>query len=133
MLTTRDLEIIDFLKQFKIVPTSAISELYFGNSLSAAQRRLKYLYSEKAVNRIREIKDSINSEYLYYTNKRTEQVRYSITIVNFYIKFRKNNEIIKFIIQPKLGSIIPDAFIAYKNKGNGYIAFLEVEDRKSVV
>jgi galactokinase/mevalonate kinase-like predicted kinase len=128
VLTTRDLEIIDFLKQFKIAPTNAISELFFKGCLSAAQRRLKYLYSKKAVNRIREIKDSINSEYLYYV-KFTDQVKHAVTIVNFYVVFRRKYEVIKFIVQPKLGSIIPDALIAYKDKikGNGYISCLEVE------
>lgn len=122
MITTRDMQIVDFLEEYKIASTSTIAELFFPSKI-AAYKRLQVLSKNNIVKRMR---DSINNEYLYY-KKIPKQLKHSLLVSDFYRELHKNVEIISFKIEPVLGDIRPDAVFGYKYNGNINIGLLEVE------
>ncbi len=122
MLTTRDLRVIDFINEFKVASTSTIAKLFFP-SLVVCQRRLKYLFDNKELKRMRE---SLNNEYIYF-KKRPKQLKHSLTVTEFYKYLSSKYDIVNFKIEPVLGDIRPDAVFGYTKNGKGYIGLLEVE------
>jgi len=122
MLTTRDMQVVEFLKTNKAASTETIAEIMFP-SLSACQKRLKVLFVTKNLKRVR---CHLNAQYVYYT-KLPSQFRHSLLVTDFYRELHKKCEIINYKIEPVLGDIRPDALVAYKYKGRSYLALLEVE------
>ena len=122
MLTRRDLDIIDFLEDYKIASTSTLRTLFFP-SLSSCQKRLKTLYDNKKVKRARL---TMNHDYIYYT-KKPSQYMHSLLITEFYRELAKNTEVLSFKVQQKLGKIIPDSIFLYKINERQQIGLLEVE------
>lgn len=123
MLTTRDYEIIEFLREFKVASTETIAELMFP-SLSACQKRLKVLCDNKKINRIR---DNINRQYIYFVS-RPKQLRHSLLVTDFYRELHKRvDDVVNFKLEPVLGDIRPDAVFGYRLNKKGYIGLLEVE------
>jgi hypothetical protein len=121
MLTTRDLEVADFISEFKIARTSTIQELFYP-SLRVTQRRLEALCQERELHRYR---DSISSEYLYYKT-RPKQLKHSLLVTDFYRELNKITKIHKFVTEVNCGSIRPDAIIGYETSKK-HIATLEIE------
>lgn len=74
------------------------------------------------------IYSSVNEEYLYYITM-PKQLKHALTLTNFYSTFRKDHKIVDFRVQPKLGSVIPDAMISYIDRDGktGVAAALEIE------
>lgn len=122
MITTRDLQIIDFVTEFKIACTSTIAEVFFPSHISC-YRRLQEIIKYGELKRTR---DSLNNEYLYF-KKRPKQLRHSLLVSDFYRELHKKSEIIEFKIEPTLGDIRPDALFGYKVNGKNYLGLLEVE------
>jgi hypothetical protein len=122
MTTTRDLDIKEFLKEFKVANTTTIANLFFP-SLSACQKRLKKMVDSKEIKRDR---DSINNEYIYYI-KRPQQLKHSLLVTKFYSYMSKQYNIATFKIEPVLENIRPDAVFGYEKHGKKYIGLLEVE------
>lgn len=123
MLTTRDMQIIEFLNDYKIASTSTIAELFFP-SIEACYKRLQVLVRNKAVKRIR---DSINNEYLYYHKKIPRQLKHALLVTDFYRELHKKSEVFSFKIEPTLDNIRPDAIFAYRYMSKNYLGLLEVE------
>jgi hypothetical protein len=84
MLTSRDHEVIEFVKTFKIARTDTIKELFFP-SLSACQKRLKSIYEQKELYRVRDV---LTKDYLYYLSKPT-QLKHSLLLSDFYRELHK--------------------------------------------
>jgi len=122
MLTTRDYEIIDFVKEFKAVDTDTISRLFFP-SRSACQKRLKAMHDENVLKRAR---DSINDCYIYY-HKQPKQLRHSLLVSRFYAELQKRTRVLKFSIEPVYDNIRPDAAFVYSVGGASRLGLLEVE------
>ena len=122
MITSRDIEVKEFLKEFKIADTTIISKLFFP-SLSACQKRLKIMHDKKVVKRDR---DFITREYIYYL-KRPNQLKHAMLVSRFYAEMKKTLNIQTFKIEPKLGEIRPDALFGYEENGIKKIGLLEVE------
>ncbi|MDU6263737.1 MAG: hypothetical protein E6600_04475 [Anaerocolumna aminovalerica] len=122
MLTTRDVEIKDFLDNYKVATTSTIAHFFFPSQW-AAYKRLKYLVDHKQIKRIR---DSINNEYMYFA-KRPKQLRHSLLVTEFYREFSNQYQVVNFKIEPVLRNIRPDAVFGYVKNGKNYIGLLEVE------
>jgi len=123
MLTTRDLEIVDFLNEYKIASTTTIAELFFP-SIWACYKRLQVLTKNKVIKRVR---DSINNEYLYYSKRLPKQLKHALLVTDFYRELHKKAEIISFKKEPLLDDIRPDAMFAYKYKEKNYLGLLEIE------
>lgn len=122
MLTNRDFEVIDFLSTYKVASTTVIQYFFFP-SLSACQKRLLKLINDKQIKRAR---DSVTNEYFYYI-KKPKQINHSLKVIELYMELSKKFEIIHFKIEPKIGSIRPDAIFGYKENGRPKIGMLEVE------
>lgn len=122
MLTTRDHEIIDFIKEFKAADTDTISGLFFP-SKSACQKRLKAIHNENALKRAR---DSINDCYIYYY-RQPKQLRHSLLVSRFYAALQRQARIIKFTVEPVYDNIRPDAAFVYSIGSSTNLGLLEVE------
>lgn len=123
MITTRDIEVLEFLETYKVANTSTMQELFFP-SLSACQKRLKFLFDEKRLNRLR---DNINNEYVYYYKKCPKQLKHSLLVTDFYRELHKHATNINFKIEPTLGNIRPDAVVAYIHNNKKKLILLEIE------
>lgn len=122
MLTTRDIEVIEFVKAFKAAGTDTICKLYYP-SLAVAQRRLKAITEAGELKRMR---DHISTEYIYY-DKKPRQLKHALTATAFYRELCSRSQVLSFKLEPTLGSIRPDALFAYRYQGKGYLGVLEVE------
>lgn len=122
MITTRDLNIIDFVTEYKVASTSTISEVFFPSSV-ACYKRLQEIIKRGELKRAR---DSINNEYLYF-KKRPKQLKHSLLVSDFYRELHKRATIISFKIEPVMGDIRPDAVFGYKYNNKTYVGLLEVE------
>lgn len=122
MITTRDYKVIDFLTDFKIARTSTIQELFYPTYRVATQR-LNQLANSGVIQRER---GSVSLEYCYYINK-PKQFRHALILTDFYRELHKIADIKKFIPEPTLGSIRPDAVVGYVLNGESYVSLVEVE------
>jgi predicted transcriptional regulator len=125
MLTTRDLQVIDFISEYKVATTSTIAEVFFPSKI-ACYKRLQQIYNQNMVRRTR---DFISQEYIYHVKKNPpQQVRHSLLVTDFYRELHKKaDSIVSFKIEPILGDIRPDAIFGYIYKGKNYLGLLEVE------
>lgn len=121
-MTNRDFEIIEFLTKYKVASLSTLQYFFFP-SLSTAQKRMKILYDNKKVSRVR---DFINNEYVYFI-KKPRQFNHSVKVTETYVNLSKKYNIVKFILEPKLNMIRPDALIGYVENNKSKIMYLEVE------
>lgn len=121
-MTSRDYEIIEFVKKFGIASTSTIQQEFFP-SLSSCQKRLKVIYDE---HRLRRSRDVINSEYVYFS-RRPKQFRHSLLVSDFYRELSKIATVPVFNIEPEYGDIRPDASFGYEIGNKKYLGLLEVE------
>lgn len=129
LLTKRDDEIRDFLKEVSIADTSTINTLFFNNSLRSCQRRLKQLTDYKYIKRLDRV--YLNQEYLYYVSKIPQQLEHKLIFSQFLGKLKSlGAEIIKYRATFKVAGIIPDGFIAFTYNNRNYITLVEIERTK---
>lgn len=122
ILTTRDMEVVEFVKKYKVATTGIIQKVFFP-SIKTCRRRLKLLVEAK---QLKHIRDSINAEYIYYV-KPPKQFKHALAVVSVYANLNKKYIIQSFTLEPVLGKIRPDAMFAYIDRGYSKIGFLEVE------
>lgn len=122
MVTSKDFEVIEFLKQYKVATTDTIKTLFYGN-LRTTQHRLKVLSDKKLLNRSR---DNVSNEYIYYL-KRPAQLRHKLLVTDFYRELSKQCKIAFFTPEPQIHNRRPDAFFGYTINGVNKLGFLEVE------
>ena len=89
LMTDRDIQIIEFIKEFKAVKASTIARLYFP-SLATAERRLKKLVESHKLHRTRE---NVISEYIYYIKRKPTNVKHSLIIADIYSKLMTEQSI----------------------------------------
>ena len=122
MLTTRDYDVIDFVKEFKVAPTSAI-KLRFYPSLRVCQNRLKVITEKGLLNRTR---DYVCNEYCYYSGK-PKQFRHALEVSRFYSALCSVVQVKRFNVEPTYGNIRPDAAFVYQGPKGASIGLLEME------
>lgn len=125
-MTSRDIEIIDFLNRFKCATTSMLSILFFP-SVESCYKTMRRLYKAGKVKRIRLIKNSINCDYVYHTKSITNQMKHSLTITWFYTKWKQKYKVELFEREYKLGDIVSDAVVIYSENGIKKVALVEAE------
>lgn len=126
MISKTDLEVIDFLKNYRCATTSTLAEAFYG-SRRYAQHRLKQLHDDyKEVKRERE---NINKEYYYWIpGFKPKQMKHSLILTKFYAEVYKHGLDIKVFRKAfKSHDIMPDGFIAYEYKGKTYLNFIEIQ------
>lgn len=125
-MTSRDLEIIDFLSDYKIATTSVLCHFFF-NSIHSCYKVLHRLTESGHIKRMKIIEGSQNCEYAYYLKKPPAQFKHSLMLIDFYSKWDKKENVTMFDTQKKLGSIIPDAIMQCKNKT--YLVEIELSNK----
>ncbi|MFA6851461.1 MAG: hypothetical protein WCS30_14050 [Selenomonadaceae bacterium] len=121
MITKRDSDVIQFVEKMKIAKTSTLTPFY--PSYKVSSRRLSTIVKNGELKRDR---DGWSSEYLYYRS-RPKQLRHALILSDFYRELASCVNVKKFIVEPVLGSIRPDAVAGYVKGGKEYIALVEVE------
>lgn len=122
MLTTRDYEVIDFVKQFKVADTDVISSLFFPN-LRMCQYRLKSISDS---NKLKRIRDNVTSKYIYF-HKMPNQLNHSLLVTKFYSELCKFASVSKFRVEPVYNDIRPDGAFVFNYNGIPTVGLLEIE------
>jgi predicted transcriptional regulator len=121
MLVARDLQIVDFIQEFKAVYSDHVEQV-FKMSEVRANKRLRELVKEKLVKRKR---DTLTPNYVYFVEKPT---LHKLLLTEFYTQLLKaQGSIVEFKRSPKLSGLIPDAFCEYKYQGFRYFMFIEIQ------
>lgn len=128
VITERDKEIIQFLKDFKVATTTTISQIYFNSSIRPCQRRLKFL-SEHGY--IKSHQENVITEKIHYVKRKPINLKHALILSQFIAQLKINNiEILKYKVPYKISDVIADAFIAMRINNQNYIYFVEVENTK---
>lgn len=125
-MTNRDLEIIDFVKKFKVAPTSTLCHFYF-KSIHSCYKVLHRLFSEGYLNRMKLIENSQNSEYVYYIKNVPSQMKHRLALNDFVVKWDGKYGIQDFDVQKKLGDIIPDGIMI--SQGQTFLVEIELSNK----
>lgn len=146
-LTNRDRQIIEFLKEFRVVSTSDLMEL-FGFNQPNCNRRMKMLMEEFADIKKMEYNPKYNfysndykcrlkNENVYYWKRKSKSVEHDLLINKFYIELLKGVDYKvkefrrEYRIMVEDFTVIADAYILIEYKGKEYEYLLELENNKS--
>ncbi|MPM30181.1 hypothetical protein SDC9_76728 [bioreactor metagenome] len=122
MITLRDLDVVEYIKEHRVAKTSTIQKLFYP-SYPVAARRLAELVRCEYLKRER---DNLNMEYVYYI-KRPKQLRHAVLLSDFLQRLSEQVDIKKTVIEPQFGDIRPDAAVGYELSEIAHIALIEVE------
>lgn len=122
MLTRRDLDILNFLEEYKIASTSTLTAVFFP-SKSTCQKRMRILTDNKRVKRARL---TMNHDYIYYV-KKPHKVMHDLLVTEFYRELYYQSKILNFVVEKGLGRIRPDAIFGFEISGIQRLGLLEVE------
>lgn len=122
MLTRRDLDIINFLEEYRVASTSTLTAMFFP-SLRSCQIRLKTLAVNQKIKRARL---TMNHDYIYYT-KKPYGVMHDLLCTEFCRELMSRATVLQCVIEKQLGKIRPDAVIAFKYNNKQCLGLLEVE------
>lgn len=114
-MTHTDLQVIEFLNEFKIARTSTLTQLFY-HSQRAAQRRLHALTKSGAIKRIKA------GEYLYFT-KMPKQTLHALTLTDYISEVSKTHKIDAMHAEYKCGDVRADALLCV----DGEPRFIEVQ------
>ena len=130
-LTQRDMNIISFIKEYKIANTSTIQRLFFP-SLATTEKRLRLLVEHKYLNRYR---GNILSEYVYYKGSRPTNIKHSLLISDIYSKLATEYDLIKcrreYEIKYKSNILRADILAIVKLNGRVVPCLIEIELTKA--
>ena len=146
-LTKRDMQIIEFLKQFRVVSTTDLMEM-FGFNQPNCNRRMKILMEEfKDIKVLRynptynfydnEYKCNLKNENVYYWKRKSRAIEHDLLINKFYIELMKgeNYKVKEFKREYRITledfTVIADAYILIEYRGREYEYLLEMENNKS--
>ena len=139
-LTSRDINLIDFLEENNLIITSELAAKYFYRSptdnhksaLTVAQRRLNICCE---LGQLKRYRDHIDQCYVYYVGRRPSKIEHRLMITEFLINMHRKYEIIKFKVEFKdlesKYSIRPDIFIVFKFGTKHVSALVECENKKT--
>ena len=127
----RDLKILSFLTMCRICTRKQVQELLFPDvHENIPLRRLKKLSDEGYINRKMFNVEGTKNMYVYYLDKQPKKklITHDLYITDFLVKLIKNKyEILEFKKSPKIGNIIPDAYIKIKKENKVKRILLEVQ------
>lgn len=127
----RDLKILSFLTMCRICTRKQVQELLFTNvHENIPLRRLKKLTDEGYINRKMFNVEGTKNMYVYFLDKQPKKklITHDLYITDFLVKLINNGcEILEFKKSPKIGNIIPDAYIKIKKENKVKRILLEVQ------
>lgn len=127
----RDLKILEFMTVCRVCTRRQVQELLFPNvHENIPLRRLKKLSDEGYINREMFNIEGTKNMYVYYLDKRPKKrlITHDLYITDFLIKLIKNGyEILEFKKSPKIGNIIPDAYLKIRKNKRIKRILLEVQ------
>lgn len=127
----RDLKILEFMTVCRVCTRKQVQELLFPNvHENIPLRRLKKLSDEGYINREMFNIEGTKNMYVYYLDKRPKKrlITHDLYITDFLIKLIKNGyEILEFKKSPKIGNIIPDAYLKIRKNKRIKRILLEVQ------
>lgn len=127
----RDLKILSFLTMCRICTRKQVQELLFPDvHENIPLRRLKKLSDEGYINRKMFNVEGTKNMYVYYLDKQPKKklITHDLYITDFLIKLIKNGyEILEFKKSPKIGNIIPDAYLKIRKNKRIKRILLEVQ------
>lgn len=137
VITKKDEEIINTVKNLKVIKSSQLQRLFFSHQQSQS-RRCKQLVNHK---KIKCYKEGYGSEMIYYCKRRpTQQVKSMLTVSEFYvnlmeIRLQLNFNVVQFTREysvevSKDFTIRPDAYFVLEKDGIEFEYFLEVDRAK---
>jgi hypothetical protein len=122
MLTRRDLDILNFIEEYRIASTTTLTALFFP-SLRSCQLRLRTL----AVNgKVKRARLTMNHDYIYYV-KKPGNFMHDLLVTEFYRELSQRSKILNFVSEKGLGKIRPDAIFGFEFEGKQRLGLLEVE------
>lgn len=128
MITERDKNIINFLKEVSVADTKSISILFFNSGLRRCQQRLKLLCDNRYIKSFRE---DVHSQYIYYINRKPKNWRHKIIFSRMLAALElRGINVIKYKTPLKINKVIADGFIAINVKGINKIYLVEVDITK---
>lgn len=113
VLTNRDEQIIEFLKNYKCAKSSTISKLFFNSSTRPCNRRLKYLNEHGF---IKSSQEYVSTENIHYINRKPTQLKHSCLCSEFISKMKIENNVIKDRVEFKIGNIRSDLLVITQNE-----------------
>jgi hypothetical protein len=123
MMTTRDIDIVEFLDEYKVARTSTLAEIFFP-SIHSCYNRLSVLSENRLLHRSR---DFITNEFIYHKKKLPKQLTHSLLVSDFYRELHKRCKVISFKIEVTMDNMRPDAVFGYSIGDKNYFGILEVE------
>lgn len=139
-LTSRDIDLINFLDENNLIITAEQAAKYFyrsptGNhksALTVAQRRLALCCELKQLNRYR---DHIDQCYVYFTGRRPTKITHRLMITDFLVNMHRKYEVIDFKVEykslEKQYNMRPDVYIIFKFGQKIVSALVECENTKT--
>lgn len=123
MLTKRDLEVLDFIKNNPC--RSDILERLFYPSYRVAMKRLSVMVKDGYCKRYR---GNPNEKYFYYVGRRPKQIDHMDMAARTILWIQdKGYKVIKFKREVKLDGVRPDAVVGIEKDGEYGILMVEIE------
>ena len=146
-LTNRDIQIIEFLKEFRVASTSDLMELFNFNQ-SGINRRMKQLMEEfKDIKKIdyRPTYNFYNDKYecklknenVYYWKRKSKSIEHDLLINKVYMELLNNKDFVikefkrEYRITLDDFTVIVDGYILIEYRGREYEYLLELENNKN--
>ena len=147
-LTNRDIQVMEFIKEFRVASTSDLMEL-FGFNQPGCNRRMKQLMEEfKDLKKLEynpthnfyndKYKIGLKNQNVYYWKRKSKSIEHDLLINRFYIELldrQKEGIIVKeFKREHRITledfTVIADAYILIEYKGMESEYLLELENQK---
>ena len=130
-LQDRDIEIIQFLKEFKVADSKIIADLFFSdskNKILVTNRRLKKLTEAKKINR--NCDRQMLEGFIYYPkgSKKPTNWKHSLEITRLYLNLVKNYKVVKYKREYEIkysnGKLLRSDFMCVLNINDKLIPFI---------
>lgn len=146
MLTNRDIEIIEFIKEFKLLSSSQIQRL-FNMTQPKTSKRMNYIVENiKEVKKYRynptnnfytdKYRNILKNENVYYYNKKPSAIMHDLLTNEVYLYLKERFDIIAFEKEYRISMddefvVRADVYFVMQHENKEYEFLIEVENNKS--
>lgn len=146
MLTNRDIEIIEFIKEFKLLSSSQIQRL-FNMTQPKTSKRMNYIVENiKEVKKYRynptnnfytdKYRNILKNENVYYYNKKPSAIMHDLLTNEVYLYLKERFDIVTFEKEYRISMddefvVRADVYFVMRHGNKEYEFLIEVENNKS--